>query len=109
MPDPAGGSLADKGLTDREPAKGCGPGENPIFTDHFTADPAALVVGDTVYVYVGHDDAKVGEFFNMSQWFCYSSQDMKNWNAAGHCDAAGGVFLRAGGHRLGRSGDREGN
>jgi hypothetical protein len=59
------------------------PGQNPIFTNTFTADPAALVVGDTVYVYVGHDTARVGQFFNMPEWLCYSSQDMTNWTAHG--------------------------
>jgi beta-xylosidase len=58
-------------------------GSNPLFRDAFTADPAALVVGDTVYVYAGHDTAKVGQFFNMPEWLCYSSTDMKNWTAHG--------------------------
>lgn len=58
-------------------------GQNPLFTDKFTADPAALVVGNTVYVYVGHDAASVGGWFNMPEWLCYSSNDMKNWTAHG--------------------------
>lgn len=58
-------------------------GQNPIFTDTFTADPAALVVGDTVYCYTGHDTAKVGQFFNMPEWLCYSTKDMKNWTPHG--------------------------
>jgi len=57
--------------------------ENPIFRDVFTADPAALVVGDTVYVYVGRDNAKEGQFFTMPEWRCYSSKDMKTWTAHG--------------------------
>lgn len=65
------------------PETGQIPGSNPIFRDHFTADPAALVLGDTVYVYVGHDDAKLGQGFVMPQWFCYSSQDMKTWKPHG--------------------------
>ncbi len=32
-----------------------GPGSNPIILDRLTADPAALVVGDRVYLYVGRD------------------------------------------------------
>lgn len=59
------------------------PGQNPIFTNTFTADPAALVVGDTVYVYVGHDAPRPGQFFNMPEWLCYSSKDMRNWTAHG--------------------------
>ncbi|HNX05552.1 MAG TPA: hypothetical protein PKI32_08615, partial [Opitutales bacterium] len=33
------------------------PGSNPLFRDTWTADPAPLVVGDTLYLYCGHDDA----------------------------------------------------
>lgn len=33
------------------------PGQNPIFTDRFTADPACTVVGDRLYAYVGEDMA----------------------------------------------------
>lgn len=59
------------------------PGSNPIIRDTFTADPAALVVGDTVYLYVGHDNAKDGEMFTMPDWLCFSSKDMKTWTAHG--------------------------
>ncbi len=37
---------------------GANPGGNPIFRAVFTADPAAKVVGATVYVYAGHDSAE---------------------------------------------------
>jgi hypothetical protein len=63
-------------------------GQNPLFTDNFTADPAALVVGDTVYVYVGHDTAAPGGWFNMPAWLCYSTKDMKHWTAHGPVLAA---------------------
>lgn len=33
------------------------PGSNPLIRDKFTADPAPLVVGDRLYLYVGHDEA----------------------------------------------------
>jgi len=56
---------------------------NPIFRDAFTADPAPLVVGDTLYVYVGHDEAKEGQTYNITEWLCYSTKDMKNWTAHG--------------------------
>lgn len=58
-------------------------GQNPLFTDSFTADPAALVVGDTVYAYVGQDAAGVGGWFNMPNWLCYSTTDMKHWTPHG--------------------------
>ena len=66
------------GLAETFEAKG-----NPIITDRFTADPAALVVGDTVYLYVGHDEAKDSEMFNIKEWLCYSTKDMKNWTYHG--------------------------
>lgn len=59
------------------------PGQNPLFTNALTADPAALVVGDRVYLYVGHDKATPGGWFNMPEWLCYSTTDMKNWTAHG--------------------------
>lgn len=58
-------------------------GSNPIFRDQFTADPAPLVVGDTVYVYVGQDNARGKEMFTMPAWLCYSSKDLKTWTAHG--------------------------
>jgi hypothetical protein len=58
-------------------------GQNPLFTDAFTADPAITVVGNTVYAYVGQDKASVGGWFNMPNWLCYSTTDMKNWTAHG--------------------------
>lgn len=62
---------------------GSAPGSNPVFRDMFTADPAPLVVGDTLYVYVGRDEAKDGEMFNMREWLCYSTKDLKQWTAHG--------------------------
>ena len=55
------------------------PGSNPLFRDKFTADPAPLVVGDTLYLYVGHDEAQRDEMFNMREWLVYSTKDMKHW------------------------------
>lgn len=57
------------------------PGSNPIIRDKFLADPAPLVVGDTLYLYVDHDEAKDGEMFNMREWLVYSTTDMKTWKA----------------------------
>lgn len=59
------------------------PGSNPLLRDVFTADPAPLVVGDTVYLYVGHDEAKGDDFFLMKEWLCYSSKDLRHWAAHG--------------------------
>ncbi len=53
---------------------------NPIIKDKFTADPAAFVHGDSVYLYTGHDEAPAGkEGYVMHEWLCYSSSDMRNW------------------------------
>ncbi|MDB5248820.1 MAG: glycoside hydrolase [Segetibacter sp.] len=53
---------------------------NPIITKKYTADPAALVYGDKVYLYTGHDEAPPGkDFYVMHDWLCYSSSDMVNW------------------------------
>lgn len=57
---------------------------NPIVTDVFTADPAALVHNDTVYIYTGHDEAppdKAG--YVMKEWLCFSSTDMDTWTPHG--------------------------
>lgn len=59
------------------------PGANPIIRDKFTADPAPLVVGDRLYLYVGHDEAKRDEMFNMREWLVYSTTDMRNWTDHG--------------------------
>tara|TARA_R100000908_G_scaffold50441_1_gene25716 strand:- start:62899 stop:64509 length:1611 start_codon:yes stop_codon:yes gene_type:complete len=59
------------------------PGENPIFRDRFTADPATMVYNDTMYLYVGHDEATGDQMFNINEWLVYSSTDMKNWTEHG--------------------------
>lgn len=58
-------------------------GGNPLFTDAFTADPAPLVHKDTLYLYVGHDQATGDEMFTMREWLVYSTKDMKTWTAHG--------------------------
>jgi arabinoxylan arabinofuranohydrolase len=52
---------------------------NPIIRDRFTADPAPLVVGDTLYLYTGHDEARGDEMFTMRDWLVFSTKDMKTW------------------------------
>ncbi|UUL83189.1 glycoside hydrolase family 43 protein [Sphingomonas qomolangmaensis] len=59
------------------------PGSNPLFRDKFTADPAPLVVGDRLYLYVGHDEAERDQMFNMRDWLVYSTTDMKTWSDHG--------------------------
>ncbi len=53
---------------------------NPIIKDQFTADPAALVYNDTVFLYAGHDEAETDfHFYKMNEWLVFSSTDMVNW------------------------------
>lgn len=59
------------------------PGSNPIITSAFTADPAPLVVGDTVYLYTSHDKATGDVLFAMDDWLAFSSQDLRHWTALG--------------------------
>ena len=52
---------------------------NPIFRDKFTADPAVLVEGDTLWVFAGHDAAPNQRDYVMKDWLLYSTTDMKHW------------------------------
>ena len=52
---------------------------NPILTHHFTADPAAMVEGDTLWLYTGHDFAGGQGGYKMKDWLLFSTTDMKNW------------------------------
>lgn len=55
---------------------------NPIITDKYTGDPAALVYKDKVYLYAGHDEAPNDfHFYKMNEWLVYSSSDMKKWES----------------------------
>lgn len=56
---------------------------NPVITEVFTADPAPLVVGDTVYLYCGQDEAKENENYRMFRWLCFSSKDLVTWKNEG--------------------------
>jgi hypothetical protein len=59
---------------------------NPIITTLFTADPAALVYRDTVFVYAGQDEAPVrGTQYVMHDWHVFSSTDMVHWTDRGAC------------------------
>ncbi|MDE6795330.1 MAG: family 43 glycosylhydrolase [Muribaculaceae bacterium] len=58
-------------------------GQNPIFTDRLTADPACTVIGDRLYAFVGEDCADPDGWFNMPHWVAYSTSDMKNWECHG--------------------------
>jgi arabinoxylan arabinofuranohydrolase len=62
----------------------CAQAGNPIVKDIYTADPAALVDGGRVYLYVGHDEAPAGgKDYVMNEWRVYSSCDMVHWTGHG--------------------------
>jgi beta-xylosidase len=53
---------------------------NPIITYKYTADPAALVYNNKVYLYTGHDEAvPPKEGYEMNEWLCFSSADLIHW------------------------------
>ena len=57
---------------------------NPLFTDIYTGDPAALVHDGRVYLYAGQDEAPPGHHdYVMNRWLCFSSDDMVNWKRHG--------------------------
>lgn len=58
--------------------------DNPIIQNTYTADPAPVVYGDTVYLCTSHDeDVTVDNFFTMNDWRVFSSKDMVNWTDHG--------------------------
>ncbi len=64
----------------------------PILQTHYTADPAPMVVGDTVFLYVSHDshfdeimnpNERHSAGFFMYDWLLFSTTDMVNWTDHG--------------------------
>ena len=50
----------------------------------YGGDPSALVVGDTLYLYVGHDTAAYPKTdYVIPEYLCYSTKDMVNWEYHG--------------------------
>ncbi len=57
---------------------------NPIVTNIYTADPAALVANGVFYIYCGHDEQVAGgSGFMMKDWHILASTDMVNWTDHG--------------------------
>lgn len=54
---------------------------NPLFAPLLTADPAALVYKDSLYVFTGHDEGI--NSFVMNSWYIFSTADMVNWKNHG--------------------------
>src|SRR5690606_10524803 len=52
---------------------------NPIITHKYTADPAAIVAGDQLWLYTGRDFAGGQKGYVMQDWCVFSTRDLKNW------------------------------
>ena len=52
---------------------------NPIITHKHTADPAALVVGDSLWLFTGHDFEGNQNGYKLKDWCVFSTPDMVNW------------------------------
>lgn len=52
---------------------------NPLIKHYYTADPAALVEGDTLWLFAGHDFAGNQKGYKMKDWLVFSTTNMKNW------------------------------
>lgn len=59
----------------------------------YAGDPAAMVDGDTVYIYAGHDTS-TGDSYVMPEWVCYSSKNMTDWKYEGSVMKAKDVSWR---------------
>ena len=58
--------------------------QNPIICDRYTPDPAPYVHGDTLYLFVDHDENETENgYFTMKDWLLYSTVDMANWTYRG--------------------------
>lgn len=56
--------------------------QNPIIQTRYTADPAACVYGDTLYLYTSVDNEE-GEGYQKTFWQLYTTTDMVNWTDCG--------------------------
>lgn len=55
--------------------------QNPIVQTCYTADPAPMVDGDRLYVYIDRDEGP--DWYVMNEWRVYSTADMVNWTDHG--------------------------
>lgn len=51
---------------------------NPLFEHEFTADPAPMVIGDTLWLFTGHDVPGKGNY-NLPEWSVFSTTDLCHW------------------------------
>jgi beta-xylosidase len=55
---------------------------NPLVRHLFTADPAARVFGDRLYVYTSHDQNDA-TYYDMVDWWLFSTDDLVTWKDHG--------------------------
>jgi len=52
---------------------------NPVIRHKHTADPAAMVKGDTLWLFTGHDAPGNQPGYHMHDWLVFSTTDLKHW------------------------------
>ncbi len=52
---------------------------NPLVRHKHTADPAVMVVGDTLWLFTGCDEPGNKEGYHMPNWCAFSTTDMNDW------------------------------
>lgn len=52
---------------------------NPLIQYKHTADPAAMVVGDTLWLFTGYDEPGNKSGYHMPNWCAFSTTDMIHW------------------------------
>lgn len=52
---------------------------NPVVKHKYTADPAALVYRDTLFFFTGQDAAGGQTGYNINNWCCFATTDMKHF------------------------------
>lgn len=52
---------------------------NPLIRHKHTADPAVMVVGDTLWLFTGCDEPGNREGYHMPNWCAFSTTDMIDW------------------------------
>lgn len=58
------------------------PAGNPVTREPYTADPAARVFGDRIYLYTSHDEPGA-KYFDMFDWRLFSTSDLATWQDHG--------------------------
>ncbi len=83
---PAAQETTAQAQTPAQPASGLNeykPTGNPMFSHKFTADPAPVVIGDTLWLITSHDETapngRLNRNFRMRDWCLFSTKDMKTW------------------------------